>query len=200
MLNTQRPSFNKISKSIIAIFSIFLIILIFFESSLNGILVDTVRAVPDPKLKIPSDKGVSINSNDTKLQDPFMKLSLKAIKYKNGLINGVRATLISVDGNGTADNVDFKLNRSVIISVPQLDQFSDVEGHGKMIAGAKKGFSDLIFRARIYNRTAFNQTSGGVMFFTNSSGSLAFLDTSVAIFKQTDTANNSSLLSAWKWS
>jgi hypothetical protein len=200
MLNTQRPPFTKISKSITAIFSIFLIILIFFESSLNGILVDAVREVPDPKLKIPSDKGISVNSNDTKLQDPFMKLSLKAIKYKNGLINGVRATLISVDGNGTADNVDFKLNRSVIISVPQLDQFSDVEGHGKMIAGAKKGFSDLTFRARIYNRTTFNQTSGGVMFFTNSSGSLAFLDTSVAIFKQTDTANNSSLLSAWKWS
>jgi hypothetical protein len=200
MLNTDCPPLDKTSKSIIVIFSVFLIISIFFEGSLNGILVDAVKEVPNPKSKIPSDMGISVNGNDTKLEDPFIKLSLKAIKYKNGLINGLRATLISIAGNGTADNVDFKLNRSVIISVPQPNQFSDVEGHGKMIAGAKRGFSDLTFRERIYNRTAINQTSGGVMFFTNSSGSLAFLDNSVAVFKQTDTTNNASLLSAWKWS
>ena len=80
------------------------------------------------------------------------------------------------------------------------NQLADVNGRGKMIADGQKGYSDVTFRERVYNNTVTNQSSGGIMFFTKSNGSLAFLDNSMAVFKQTDTNNHTSLVSAWRWS
>jgi hypothetical protein len=199
MLNTTCPPLDKTSKSIIVIFSFFLIISIFFEGSLNGILVDAVKEVPNPKSKMLPDVQVHNSQNATNLGSPFMKLYLKSLKHKDVLTGGMRSTLISVAGNGTADNVDFKLNRSLLLAVPMSNHFADVEGRGRMIVDGQKGYSYLTFRERIYNNTVTNQSSSGVMFFTNSNGSLTFLDNSVAIFRQTNYINGMSLITAWRW-
>jgi hypothetical protein len=189
----------KPKKLIIVVLSVSFLISIFFEGSINGIFVDGIKENTAAKSK---NVYAEIVKSDTsvKLGSPFITLYLKVLEHKIVLIKGVRAVLISIAGNGTANDVEFKLNRSILLSVAKPNQLADVNGRGKMIADGQKGYSDVTFRERVYNNTVTNQSSGGIMFFTKSNGSLAFLDNSMAVFKQTDTNNHTSLVSAWRWS
>ena len=189
----------KPKKLITVVLSVSFLISIFFEGSINGIFVDGIKDNTAAKSK---NVYAEIVKSDTsvKLGSPFITLYLKVLEHKIVLIKGVRAVLISIAGNGTANDVEFKLNRSILLSVAKPNQLADVNGRGKMIADGQKGYSDVTFRERVYNNTVTNQSSGGIMFFTKSNGSLAFLDNSMAVFKQTDTNNHTSLVSAWRWS
>ena len=189
----------KPKKLIIVVLSVSFLISIFFEGSINGIFVGGIKENTAAKSK---NVYAEIVKSDTsvKLGSSFITLYLKVLEHKIVLIKGVRAVLISIAGNGTANDVEFKLNRSILLSVAKPNQLADVNGRGKMIADGQKGFSDVTFRERVYNNTVTNQSSGGIMFFTKSNGSLAFLDNSMAVFKQTDTNNRTSLVSAWRWS
>ena len=189
----------KPKKLIIVVLSVSFLISIFFEGSINGIFVDGIKENTAAKSK---NVYAEIVKSDTsvKLGSPFITLYLKVLEHKIVLIKGVRAVLISIAGNGTANDVEFKLNRSILLSVAKPNQLADINGRGKMIADGQKGYSDVTFRERVYNNTVTNQSSGGIMFFTKSNGSLAFLDNSMAVFKQTETNNHTSLVSAWRWS
>ena len=189
----------KPKKLIIVVLSVSFLISIFFEGSTNGIFVDGIKENTVAKSK---NVYAEIVKSDTskKLGSPFITLYLKVLEHKIVLIKGVRAVLISIAGNGTANDVEFKLNRSILLSVAKPNQLADINGRGKMVADGQKGYSDVTFRERVYNNTVTNQSSGGIMFFTKSNGSLAFLDNSMAVFKQTETNNHTSLVSAWRWS
>ena len=141
------------------------------------------------------------SDTSVKLGSPFITLYLKVLEHKIVLIKGVRAVLISIAGNGTANDVEFKLNRSILLSVAKPNQLADVNGRGKMIADGQKGYSDVTFRERVYNNTVTNQKLGWYnVFHKVKRKHLAFLDNSMAVFKQTDTNNHTSLVSAWRWS
>ena len=198
MSNTTPIANIPVEKSIIALLSLFLLISIFFEGSINGTLVDRISDITLTKSKL-AYAATDKSDISTKLGSPFMTLYLKPLEYKVVITKGVRTVLVSIAGNGTADQVDFKLNRSVIVSVPTGNHFADANGRGKMVADGQEGYSDFTFRARIYNNTTTNQSSAGMLFFRNSNGSLAFLDNSVAVFKQTDYNNRTGLISAWRW-
>jgi hypothetical protein len=184
----------------IVIFSVFLINSIFFEGMLNGIFVYGLKEIPHPKLKMPLDVEIPKSDNSSISQSPFLKLHMGALGHKDLFIRGKPAILITLVGNGTVQNVDFKLSRSIILSVPKSNHFAEVEGRGKMVAAGQTGYSEMTTRERIYNSTVTNQSSGGIMFFTNSNGSLTFLDNSMAVFKQTEYGDNTTLISAWRWS
>jgi len=173
---------------------------VFFITLINLTFVDAIKGNPNGKSKLLSNVEFAKSNTSKELGSPFMILYLKLMKHKVESIEGVPTVLLSIAGNGTADHVDYILNRTIFLSVPKGGQYADINGYGKMIANGDKGSSDFKLRERIYNDTISNESSVGAIFFTNSKGTLQFLGNSSAVFQVIDYKNDTTVLKAWKWS
>ena len=139
------------------------------------------------------------NTSSITLGSPFFKQYDKSTGQKVVVVNGTHASEISFSGNGTANGINF-IDSGKALAIPKGGGVMYIQGHAIMktnVTAEKATYT--FFEIGKSSADGTLRASGAAFFGSDATGKFAFLNNTVAIYKdQIDKAGNGKVI-AWRW-
>jgi hypothetical protein len=143
--------------------------------------------------------SASINIGTITIGEPFFKQDDKRISQKAVIINGTHASEVSFAGSGRTNGISFTDTGKALV-VPKGGGVTYIQGRALIktnVTDEKATYTFLEIGKSGADGTL--KASGAAFFGSDATGKLAFLNNTVAIYKdQIDKAGNGKVI-AWRW-